>query len=303
MIFLQIMYRVLLYYKYVRVENPEEYTARHMELCENLELRGRILIAEEGINGTCSGSFEATEEYIQHMKSDLRFADMEYKIDEVPDHVFKRMHVRCKKELVTFRLPEDIDPNKISGRHLMPAQWLEKMLEGDVIILDGRTDYEFDLGHFRNAMRPQVRSFREFPDWVKNDFIRFKDKKILTYCTGGVRCEKLSGYLIKEGFTEVYQLHGGIINYSKDPEVKGRLFEGKCYVFDERISVPVNFADKYFPTGKCLHCGIPTDRYVNCANLDCHLQHFECEACEEKWARSCSEKCMQALRHEILQST
>jgi UPF0176 protein len=302
MIFLMIMYRVLLYYKYVRIDRPEEFTANHLEFCESLPLRGRILISEEGINGTCSGTYEATEKYIQHMNTDPRFKGMEYKIDEVPYHVFKRMHVRCKKELVTFRLDEDIDPNELSGKHLLPSEWLDKMMEDDVIILDGRTDYEFDLGHFRNAMRPPVRSFREFPDWVRNDFIKFKDKKILTYCTGGVRCEKLSGYLIKEGFKEVYQLHGGIINYSKDPNVKGRLFEGKCYVFDERISVPVNFADKYTVTGKCYHCGTPSDRYVNCANLDCHKQHFECEACEEKWARSCSEACMQAPRHEMLQN-
>jgi UPF0176 protein len=294
------MYRVLLYYKYVKIDNPEFLAEEHLEYCRNLGLRGRILISPEGINGTCSGSYNRIQKYMEHMTTDARFKDMEYKIDEVDGHVFKKMHVRYKKELVTFRLHEELDPNEISGIHLKPKDWLEKLQMDDVIILDGRTDYEFDLGHFRNAIRPPLKSFREFPEWVKNDFIKNKDKVVLTYCTGGVRCEKLSGYLLREGFKEVYQLDGGIIKYSKDPEVKGKLFEGKCYVFDERISVPVNFADEYTITGNCLHCGKPTDRYVNCANLDCHKQHFECEACEVKWKRSCSEDCMKAARHEIL---
>jgi UPF0176 protein len=294
------MIKILQYYKYVNIESPEEFTRNHLEYCQNLRLRGRILVASEGINGTCSGTYEQTGKYMCDMKNDKRFSDMEFKIDDVSTHVFKKLHVRYKKELVTFRLPEDIDPNVLSGRHLSPKQWYQKMLEDGVIILDGRTDYEFDLGHFKNAIRPPVKSFREFPTWVENEFSKFKDKKILTYCTAGVRCEKLSGFLLKEGFKEVYQLQGGIINYSKDPVMKGKSFEGKCYVFDERISIPVNFADEYKVTGKCKHCGKPTDRYVNCANLDCHKQHFECEECEEKWSRSCSEECMNAPRHELL---
>ncbi len=297
------MYRVLLYYKYVKIDNAKFLAEEHLEFCKSLNLRGRILITPEGINGTCSGKFNRTEKYIEHMRLDPRFKDLWFKIDEVDGHVFKKMHVRYKDELVTFRFPEKIDPNVISGVHLDPKDWLEKMREDDVIILDGRTDYEYDLGHFRNAIRPPVKSFREFPEWVEKEFSLYKDKKILTYCTGGVRCEKLSGYLLKKGFSEVYQLNGGIVNYSKDPEVKGKLFDGKCYVFDGRISIPVNFADEYTLTGRCLHCGTPTDRYVNCANIDCHKQHFECEKCEEKWARSCSEECMQAPRHEILQNT
>jgi UPF0176 protein len=296
------MYRVLLYYKYIRIDNPEFFAEEHLGYCRDLGLKGRILISPEGINGTCSGSFSQTEKYMSHMRLDPRFKDLWFKIDNVDGHVFKRMHVRYKEELVTFRLKEEIDPNKLSGEHLEPENWLNKMQEDNVIILDGRTDYEYDLGHFKNAVRPPLKSFREFPEWVENEFIRFKDKKILTYCTGGVRCEKLSGYLMSRGFKNVYQLNGGIVNYSHDPVVKGKLFEGKCYMFDERISIPVNFADEYTVTGKCLHCETPTDRYVNCANLDCHKQHFECEACEEKWARSCCEECMNAPRHEVLQN-
>ena len=296
------MYRVLLYYKYTKIEIPEIYALEHLDYCRNLGVLGRILIAGEGINGTISGTYEQTDEYIKHMQSDPRFTDMEFKIDEVNGHVFKKLFVRCKNEIVTFRLDKEIDPNKISGKHMKPKEYYEAMNQGDTIILDVRTDYEFDLGHFYNAIRPPVKSFREFPEWVKNDFSKFKDSKVLTYCTGGVRCEKFTGFLISEGFKDVNQLHGGIINYSKDPETRGKAFEGKCYVFDERISVPVNFADEYNIVSKCLHCGKPTDRYVNCANLDCHKQHFECEECEKKWKRSCSVECMNAKRHEIINS-
>ncbi len=180
-----------------------------------------------------------------------------------------------------------------------PTEFNNALQDEDVVVLDGRTDYEFDLGHFKNAIRPEVKSFKEFPEWIRKNLSGYKDKKILTYCTGGIRCEKLSAFMLKEGFKDVYQLHGGIIKYSKDPSVKGKLFEGKCYVFDERISIPVNFAEEEIITGKCHHCGKPTDRYVNCANIDCHKQHFECEECETEWKRSCSEECMKAKRHEL----
>ncbi|RPI14633.1 MAG: rhodanese-related sulfurtransferase [Ignavibacteriae bacterium] len=293
------MHRVLLYYKYTTIENPELYTQEHMQFCKNLGVLGRILIAGEGINGTVSGTFEQSEKYMDFLHSDPRFADMIFKIDEVPGHVFKKLYVRYKQELVTFRLDKEIDPNKITGKHLKPKEFCEAMQKDDTIILDVRTDYEFDLGHFHNAVRPPVRSFREFPDWVRNEFSKYKDAKVLTYCTGGVRCEKFTGFLLSEGFKDVSQLDGGIITYSKDPEIKGKHFEGKCYMFDERISIPVNFADEYKIVSKCHHCGKPTDRYVNCANLDCHKQHFECEECERKMRRSCSVECMHAERHEI----
>lgn len=297
------MYKVLLYYKYVKIDNPEQFTIEHQEFCNKLGLKGRILISHEGINGTCSGPADKIQQYMDYMYKDSRFRDMEFKTDDVEKHVFKKMHVRCKPELVTFRLKDDVDPNEITGKHLKPKEFYNKMNNEDVIILDGRTDYEYDLGHFRNAVRPPLKSFREFPAWIRKNFKEYKDKPILTYCTGGVRCEKLSGFLLKEGFKDVYQLQGGIVNYSQDHEVKGKMFDGKCYVFDERISVPVNFAEEYKVTGKCLHCGTPTDRYVNCANLDCHTQHFECEKCEMGWHRSCSEECMKAERHEILENT
>ncbi len=291
-------YRVLLYYKYTRIENHEYYARLHLRFCRALGIKGRILIAGEGINGTLSGTVDQTDAYMYAMKMDPRFKDMDFKTDKVKEHAFKKLYVRPKKEIVTLNLDCEIDPNEISGRHLKPKEFLEAMEDENAVIIDARNDYEYDLGHFKNAVRPEVRNFKEFPGWLKNNIEKFKDKKILAYCTGGIRCEKFTGLLLKEGITDVSQLEGGIINYSKDPQTRGRLFEGKCYVFDERISVEVNHAEGYTLIGKCYHCGKPHDRYVNCAHLSCHFQFICCEECEVRYKRSCSKECENAEDHE-----
>lgn len=283
-------YRILLFYKYVPIDNYEQFAQEHLEFCKNLGIRGRIIIAPEGINGTLSGTIEQTNIYMDTMHKDPRFSDLWFKIDEADGHAFPKMKVRAKKELVTWRLEEPIDPNQLTGKHLTPQEWYEMMQRDDVVIIDGRNDYEWDLGHFRGAIRPGVKTTREFPEWVRNNLSQFKDKKILMYCTGGVRCEVLSGVFLKEGFKEVYQLKGGIVTYGKDPVTKGQLWDGKCYVFDSRISVPINQVENVV-VGRCYHCGKPEDRYVNCANPYCNKQHICCPECEEKHKRSCSKEC------------
>jgi UPF0176 protein len=289
-------YRILLYYKYVHIEDHEQFAADHLKFCKELGLKGRILVAEEGINGTVSGTVEQTNAYMNAMHNDPLFRDMEFKIDESDQHAFKKIFVRPKDEIVTFRLEDDVNPSEITGERLTPKEFYEYLQRDDVIVLDGRNDYEYEIGRFRNAIRPDVKAFREFPEWIRNNLAEHKDKKIITYCTGGIRCEKLSGFLLKEGFQDVGQLHGGIVSYSKDPDVKGRLFDGKCYVFDERISVPINQTEEDVVVGKCHHCGKLEDRYVNCANPWCNLQHVCCHECEEKHRRSCSKECEE---HEL----
>lgn len=284
-------YRILLYYKYVHIDKHEEFAKTHLEDCKKIGLKGRVLIAEEGINGTVSGTNEQTDAYIQMMQKDPRFADMVFKIDESEQPAFKKIFVRPKSELVTFRLEENVDPNKLTGNYLSPKEFYEKLQHEDVIVLDGRNDYEYDIGHFRNAIRPEVEAFRDFPKWIRENLSQYKEKQVITYCTGGIRCEKLSGFLLKEGFADVSQLHGGIVTYGKDPEVQGRLFDGKCYVFDERVSVPINQTEEDVVVGKCHHCGKPEDRYVNCANDLCHLQHICCSSCEESYQLYCSKEC------------
>ncbi len=283
-------YRVLLYYKYVHIADIEAFAAEHRELCKGMGLKGRILVAHEGINGTVSGTEEQTSAYIEYMHGHPLFHDMPIKVDDADEHVFKKLFVRPKKELVTFRLEDDVDPNVLTGKHLPPKAFYDMLQRDDVVVLDGRNDYEYDIGHFRGAIRPEVEAFREFPDWIRENMAEFKDRPILTYCTGGIRCEKLSGFLMKEGFSEVYQLDGGIATYGKDPEVRGQLFDGKMYVFDERISVPINQVE-HVVVGKCHHCGKPEDRYINCANDYCHKQHICCTSCETEHNSFCSDTC------------
>jgi UPF0176 protein len=291
-------FRVLLYYKYVRIEDPRAYAELHLAFCKALGVKGRILIAGEGINGTISGTADQTDAYMHAMHMDPRFADIIFKIDQADDHVFRKIFVRHRDEIVTLGLEDDVDPNEITGQYLDPEDFFRELQREDVIVIDARNDYEYDLGHFRNAIRPNVRTFKEFPKWVRENLAHAKDKKILTYCTGGIRCEKFSGFLLKEGFSDVSQLHGGIVSYANDPEVQGKMFDGRCYVFDERVSVPVNRADGGSLVSICRHCGKPSDRYVNCANLDCDIQFFCCEECEHPHRRSCSEECAAAPRHE-----
>ena len=284
------IYRVLLYYKYIPIADAEIFAQEHLNFCKELDLKGRILIADEGINGTVSGTVEQTNKYMEKMKEDPRFADMPYKIDEADKHAFKKMHVRFRPELVTFRLENDIDPLEQTGNYLSPKEFFEQMQDPDTVVIDARNDYEYDLGHFKGAVRPDIRSFKDLPNWIKENKEQFSDKKVLTYCTGGVRCEKFSGWLMDEGFEDVSQLHGGIITYGKDPEVKGELWDGKCYVFDQRISVPVN-QKEHVIVGKDHFTGEPCERYVNCANPECNKQILCSEETEHQHLRGCCHEC------------
>ncbi|WP_342604450.1 rhodanese-related sulfurtransferase [Peribacillus sp. FSL E2-0159] len=283
-------YRVLLYYLYVPIENHEEFAAEHLAACKVLELKGRILVASEGINGTVSGTIEQTNQYMDMMKSDSRFADIVFKIDEADGHAFKKMHVRPRNELVTLRLEEDINPNRTTGQYLSPKEFFEQMQDENTIVLDARNDYEYDLGHFRGAIKPEITNFRELPDWVQENRQMFEGKKILTYCTGGIRCEKFSGWLVEEGFEDVSQLHGGIATYGKDPEVQGELWDGQMYVFDERIAVPIN-QKEHVIVGRDIYSGEPCERYVNCANPECNKKILCSEENEHKHLRSCTHEC------------
>jgi UPF0176 protein len=283
-------YRVLLYYLYVPIGNHEEFAVEHLAACKALELKGRILVASEGINGTVSGTIEQTDKYMDMMKSDPRFADIVFKIDEAEGHAFKKMHVRPRNELVTLRLEDDINPNQTTGKYLSPKEFFEQMQDENTIVLDARNDYEFDLGHFRGAIKPEITNFRELPEWVRENKEMFEGKKILTYCTGGIRCEKFSGWLVEEGFEDVSQLHGGIATYGKDPEVQGELWDGQMYVFDERIAVPIN-QKEHVIVGRDIYSGEPCERYVNCANPECNKKILCSEENEHKHMRSCTHEC------------
>ncbi|WP_404322216.1 rhodanese-related sulfurtransferase [Cytobacillus firmus] len=292
-------YRVLLYYMYVPIEDPEEFAREHKAFCNELGLKGRILVANEGINGTVSGPVEQTDRYMEAMKQDPRFAEMVFKIDEADGHAFPKMKVRARPELVTLRLEDDVNPNEITGKYLEPKEFYERLQDEDTIVLDARNDYEYDLGHFRGAIRPDIENFRDLPNWVRENKELLGDKKIITYCTGGIRCEKFSGWLVKEGFEDVAQLHGGIVTYGKDPEVQGQLWDGQLYVFDDRIGVPVN-QKEHVIVGKDYFTGEPCERYVNCANPACNKKILCSEENEHKYMRSCSDECRTHPRNRYI---
>lgn len=289
-------YQVLLYYNYVHIEDPETYAMEHLQFCKDLELKGRILVAHEGINGTVSGTIEQTQKYMEAMHQDPRFTNMTFKIDAHDGHAFKKMHVRPRKELVTLRLEDDIDPLKTTGKHLSPKEFYEALQDEETVVIDARNDYEYDLGHFRGAIRPDIETFRDLPDWVRENKEQINGKRILTYCTGGIRCEKFSGWLVEEGFEDVGQLHGGIVSYGKDPEVRGELWDGQCYVFDERISVPIN-QKEHVVVGVDYFDGQPCERYVNCADPDCNKQILCSEENEHKYLRGCTHECRTSPRN------
>lgn len=289
-------YRILLYYHYTSIEDPAEFAKEHLAFCKSLELKGRILVANEGINGTVSGTVEQTNAYMEAMKADPRFEGMVFKIDESESHAFKKMHVRPRPELVNLSLEDDINPLEITGRYVEPAEFYEQMQQDDTIVIDARNTYEYDVGHFEGAIRPDVESFRELPDWIRENRDMLEGKRILTYCTGGIRCEKFSGWLVREGFEDVGQLHGGIVTYGKDPVAKGQLWNGQCYVFDERLVVPIN---QVSPTvvGKDHFTGEPCERYINCANPECNKQILSSEENEHKHLGGCTPECSEHPRN------
>lgn len=279
-------YRVLLYYCYSPIENPEAFREEHHRLCLRLKLLGRIIVAAEGLNGTVSGLAADCEEYMRIVKADPRFAALEFKVDEAPTHTFQKLHVRVKPEIVHSSL-RHVRPHERTGQHLSPQEFKELKDRDDVVVVDVRSDYEYNVGRFKNAVTLDMENFRDFPERVER-LKEFKDKKILTYCTGGVKCEKASAFLLEQGFENVYQLHGGIIKYGI--EEGGEDFDGKCYVFDNRVAVDVNRVN---PTviSYCHHCQVPSDRLVNCANPHCNAHLALCEKCGQELEGACSTTC------------
>lgn len=282
-------YQTLLYYCYSPIENAEQFAIDHLQYCKSLNLVGRVIIAEEGLNGTVSGTKKACKQYMDHILSDPRFSKTDFKIDDVEKPTFLKMHVRFKEEIVHsgLRDPRVINPSKKTGVHLAPEEFLAMKDRDDVVVLDVRSNYEHNLGRFKNAITLDIENFRDFPKKI-NELAKYKDKKILTYCTGGIKCEKASALLLHEGFSNVYQLHGGIIKYGK--ETGGKDFEGKCYVFDNRISVNVNSINPSV-ISKCFNCGTITSKMINCANPECNEHFIQCDSCGDKLAGCCSELC------------
>lgn len=280
-------YNVLLYYCYTQIDEPEKFREEHHLFCLENNIRGRIIIASEGINGTVSGLREDCEKYMIYVKNDSRFEKLEFKVEEYDKHGFEKLHIRVKPEIVRSGFSH-IDPTKKTGVYLEPDEFNSMKDDDDVVVLDCRSNYEHKLGKFKNAITMDINNFRNIPNHIDELKEKYKDKKILTYCTGGIKCEKASAYLLDQGFDNVYQLHGGIIKYGI--EQGGEDFEGKCYVFDNRIGAEVNNVN---PTviSECHICQKKSDRMVNCCNPSCNIHIPICEACGWELNGACSEEC------------
>ena len=294
-------YRILLYYKYVKIDNPETVRIEQMDFCRAHDLLGRILVASEGLNGTISGTIQSVNAYMNWMKAHPLFAGIEFKVDEHNRHAFLKLHVRVKNEIVRLGLKEDVNPLQATGKYIEPEEFREllKKTDDSVVILDARSSYEFTVGKFKNAKTFDITNFRELPERLE-DIKDLKDKTIVTYCTGGIKCEKASALLLREGFTNVFQLHGGIVRYGH--EVGGEDFDGQCYVFDQRVVVPVNTVNPVV-IGSCTVCGQKTEKMINCANAECNAHVLVCEDCSEKLEGCCSEKCTHSPKKRTYDGT
>jgi UPF0176 protein len=279
-------YRILLYYCYSQIEDPEQFREQHHLYCLENRIKGRIIVAHEGLNGTVSGRTEDCERYMADLKADPRFAHTDFKVEEHDTHGFQKLHVRVKPEIVHSGMAH-INPGQQTGIHLEPAEFKRLKDADDVVLLDVRSNYEHSVGKFRNALTLDIENFRDFPEKV-SELEAYKDKKIITYCTGGIKCEKASAYLLEKGFQNVYQLHGGIIKYGL--EEGGEDFEGKCYVFDNRIVVDVNKVNPKV-ISRCYICDTECDRMINCANPVCNNHVPICETCGWEMEGACSPAC------------
>jgi UPF0176 protein len=278
-------YPVILFYKYVELADPAGFASSQRERCSALGLKGRILIAAEGINGTLAGPRAAVDQYIAALRSDARFADIEIKVSEGDENTFPKLVVKVRREIVT--LGAGVPLTADHDNHLSPADWKRTIEEDpDVVLVDVRNRYESAAGKFQNAIACDIEHFRELPSYIER-LASIKDRKVLMYCTGGIRCEKASALFRSRGFTNVFQLHGGIVTYQE--QFGNEHWLGECFVFDQRMTVRVE--ESLAPIGKCAHTGRGTNRFVNCLHDPCHMLFLLAEETEKENAdtRLCPE--------------
>jgi UPF0176 protein len=247
-------YVVAAMYKFVRLPDFEIIQPKLLEFCRSQNIKGTLLLAEEGINGTVAASKESIDALLEYLKSDERLSDLEHKeslSDELPFH---RMKVKLKKEIVTMGQP-NIKPIETSEVRVDPKDWNALISDPDVLVIDTRNEYEYQIGSFKNAVSPDTTNFREFPDYVTNNLDPEKNKKVAMFCTGGIRCEKACAYMKEQGFDEVYQLNGGILKYLEEVSQEESLWEGECFVFDSRVSVDHELAEGSYH--QCFACRRP----------------------------------------------
>lgn len=313
------MFKVILYYKYVNIPDPELAVKQQRELCQKLNLNGRILIAREGINGTLEGKEEDVIKYCEDFNinpifnsaSELKQEKISYDIKNYSDGeklvaifsgnikikvsdsdgaAFNRLMIKAREEIVASHLPSEIDPKTVTGKYLSAEElhnWYESGRE--FYIVDMRNDYETNAGYFENSIPSNLINFRYLPE-VLERIEHLKNKTVVTVCTGGVRCEKASGFLVHHGFKDVYQLKDGIVTYME--KFPNQHFKGKLYVFDKRYLLGFNTqSPDHEIVGKCFKCGAKSENFINCAYDICHKHFICCENCLVNGVSFCSQKC------------
>lgn len=249
-------YLVTTFYRFADLPDYREKQPEIQDYCRQREIKGTILLAREGINGTIAGTPIAIDAVKEFLSRDSRFAGMEYKDSSHDLQPFQRLKIRLKKEIVTLGRPE-ANPNERTGVHVPPREWNRLLQDPDTIVIDTRNHYEVAIGTFEGAIDPATRHFRQFPDFIENHRDEYRDKKIAMFCTGGIRCEKASAYLLHRGFKDVYQLEGGILRYLAEIDPEESSWRGECFVFDERVAI-----DHHLRVGRyemCPACGHPID--------------------------------------------
>lgn len=287
-------YYALAYYHLIPIENPQREISLHKELFENMNVSCRIYISEQGINGQFSGYQPDAEYYMNWLKQRPGFSDVKFKVHLIEENIFPRVTVKYRKELVALGC--DIN-RSLQGTHISPEEWDQKLSENRCLVLDVRNNYEWKIGHFENAILPDIQTFREFPDYAERLSKEYDPKTtpVMMYCTGGIRCELYSSLLMEKGFKEVYQLDGGVIAYGQS--VGTGKWKGKLFVFDDRMAIPIDDTDPdVAPISNCIHCASPSDTYYNCANTDCNHLFICCASCISSIKGCCSEACSQAPR-------
>lgn len=264
-------------YKFVTLENFQALRQPLYDVMEASQVRGTLLLAHEGINGTIAGSRVAINSVLDWLRNDPRLTDLDCKESFTDSLPFNRAKVKLKKEIVTMGV-EGIDPKRIVGTYVNPEEWNRLISDPDVILVDTRNDYEFKVGTFKNAINPRTESFREFPDFVKESLHSQKHKKIAMFCTGGIRCEKSTAFLKEQGFDEVYHLKGGILKYLEAVPAQETLWEGECFVFDERVTVNLQLEKGSYD--QCNACRIPITEEDKTS--DKYQQGVSCPHCFDK---------------------
>jgi UPF0176 protein len=241
-------------YHFVTLEDFHEIREPLLDVCREAGVKGTLLLANEGINGTIAGPREGIDKVLAYLKSDARLSGLQHKESFDEEMPFYRMKVKLKREIVTMGV-EGIDPNLVVGTYVRPEDWNDLVNDPDVLLIDTRNDYEYSIGSFKGAVDPQTTTFREFPEYVRSHLDPQKQKKVAMFCTGGIRCEKASAFMLQEGFEEVYHLQGGILKYLEEVPEAESTWEGECFVFDNRVAVNHRLEKGHYD--QCYGCRMP----------------------------------------------